>query len=695
MSVGSQLRYGLARLLMKSAGFAVVPDWVRHSFMSPTFKALTQEGYTKNAAFFGCVSAHAFSFPEPPLKIYDSDEDDAQVIPKHPLRQLIRMPNPLMGETELMIYTIVYLAIGGNAYWHKARPRPGGKVVELWPYHAGQVKPVPGGPTWVSGYEFDHGGGKTEPIPAEDIVHFKWPAPDPNQPWQAMPPLVAAAREVDTDNEATRYLFTLLKNDAVPRTVVKVPAERMLTEDEVRRVKAQWKERYGGDNRGDVAILEGGADVSRLSLDLEQLAFDALHHLSETRICAALRVPPVIAGLGDDPTYANSEQAYIRYTHGTLALLWRLVESEIERNLAPDFGGVVPRFDRMKVEALQENADGKSTRILNELKAGVRGLKEARRALGMQEDLAMDDVFVWSMAMLPQTQGSVIADASVPPAPPKPVITDVTPTPPALPAPPAADDQPAKATRTVPDTKAKQQAAKVGRALQRLRADVAKRMEQTVDGYFTQLADTVVERASKAWQPAVARKDLPPIEDLITAEDDGDLEIIARRYYAEIIAASWDTWNMALGTEIAFDLEDPAVAKALKQAGTRIKDIGETTRAEVQDLLSYGAEHGWTVGDLVRGTADRAGLRDLVEQTYQFRARAIARTELGTAQQIAGVERYTAAGLQNVLVLDGEGPNSDDICNQLNGTTQTLAWARANPLQHPNCVRAFAPAFEE
>ena len=120
-----------------------------------------------------------------------------------------------------MMTTAEYLALGGNAYWHKVRGRSG-RVVELWPYHAGNILPVPGGDTWIERYDFYEASGVKKPIPAEDIVHFKWPSIDPLQPWMAQPPLMAAAKDVDTDNEITRYLFALLKNDAIPRTVVTV-----------------------------------------------------------------------------------------------------------------------------------------------------------------------------------------------------------------------------------------------------------------------------------------------------------------------------------------------------------------------------------------------------------------------------------------------------------------------------------------
>jgi hypothetical protein len=102
---------------------------------------------------------------------------------------------------------------------------------------------------------------------------------------------------------------------------------------------------------------------------------------------------------------------------------------------------------------------------------------------------------------------------------------------------------------------------------------------------------------------------------------------------------------------------------------------------------------GWTIEQLINGVGDDAGLRDVVEETYRGRARTIARTELGTAQAVSTAARYRAVGVSQVVIFDGGGDDSDDICNQLNGTVQTLTWYEQHPLEHPNCVRAAGPYF--
>jgi HK97 family phage portal protein len=385
------LRKHAARTIVKAAGLPVVSPWVFDSFLTPTFTRLTRDGYQKNSALFACISALSFAFPEPPILVSQAGEP----LPDHPVRRLFTNPNPLMGEKELMLYTIEYMALGGNAYWYKVR-NGAGRVVQLWPYHAGNITPIPGGDTWIQHYEYDLGDGRTTILDTRDVIHFKWPAIDPDQPWMAQPPIRAAARETDTDNEATRYLFALLKNDAIPRTVIEMPTEADITKQESERIKEQWRERYGGDQRGDVAIMTGGAKVQRLSLNLQELAFEALSTIPETRIAAALRVPPIVAGLNaglQRSTFANYGEARKAFAQDTLIPLWRLVESELQADLIPEFDRrLTITYDTGQVEALQESEEERRAFLLSEFQSGALTLNEYRRLRGYA-DTDQGDVF--------------------------------------------------------------------------------------------------------------------------------------------------------------------------------------------------------------------------------------------------------------------------------------------------------------
>lgn len=381
----------------------IVPLWTSYSFITPTWGNLLTEAYKKNSAFLACISVYTRRFPEPPLRLYKDEEE----LDTHPTRILIARPNPLMGEAELWQYTIAYAAIGGNAYWHKVRNNEQ-QVFQLWPHHVGNIMPVPGGDNWISHYEYDAGDGRKQDIPAEDIVHFKWSLPDPQQPWLAVPPIIAAAREVDTDNEATRYLYNLLKNDAVVRTAFVLPADNpTLDAAQFDRLKGQIESGYTGDKRGRPALLEGGMDVKRLSLDLEEMAFEALHRIPETRIAAAMGVPAMLVGLQaglERSTYSNMEEAVSDFTRGTLSPLWRSFASEITHDDDLNPGrerGESVAFDLAHVGSLQEDENERWERYGKALDRGAITINEYRAFLGMEDLGAAGDIVLWKATSLP------------------------------------------------------------------------------------------------------------------------------------------------------------------------------------------------------------------------------------------------------------------------------------------------------
>jgi len=694
MRLMTRARYALARWAAKGMNWSYTPTWGARTVLNGAFQSLVAQGYQRNAAYFSCVSAHAFTFPEPPLHVYADEQEQSPALAAHPLRRLLARPNADMDEVAFASLVITWAAIGGNCYIHKERNRSGA-VIGLRPYHDGVMRAVPvddqdgigdASGSWVSHFMFRQRDGEEVQIDKADVIHFQWPSADPLHPWKAQPPIVAAAREVDADNEATRYVSALLQNDATPRTVLTQSDHMALTPDEKERMRAEWSARHGGDQRGGIAILEAGVKVERLGLNMAELDFAALHDIPEQRICAVMKVPSPVAGLGDDPTYANSEEASKRFTTDTRVPLWRRYAGAVQAGLVADFGGsVVVRHALDRVAALQEDAAAKSTRVFAGYTAGLFGFAESRAMLGVTQAPDPRDLFVMQLSreLVPLAQlAAPVAEAITVlpprqlPAPPRDVAND-----------PAEDAAP----KARPATKAS--GVRLARALQRVRREVAARMEPRIDAAFTLLADRVAARA-EATGKARETKELPDLAQLLLPGDGLELGGIFRVFVLEILRASWELWNQALDVELAFDERDPAVVQAVAQSGARIVGITETTREAVQALLVFGAGEGWTIDQLVRGVADRPGLRDVVAQTYRGRARTIARTELGHAQATATVERYQAMGVQRVTILDNGVEDSDPVCASLNGTVQTLAWYQANPLQHPNCLRAAAPFFE-
>lgn len=685
MNLFDQMRSWTIKAVKETRGaLSFIPAWVRTAWMDISFRNLVQGGYKSSSAVFACVRALTFSFPEPPMIVYEQTVNGEQpVASNHPLQQLIRKPNDDMGEAELMQFVITYAAIGGNIYLWKER-NAGGRVIALWPFSDGDMSPIPGHSTSegiVGGYEFDPGDGNKITLAKRDVIHWKWMI-DPDQPWRGMGAIAAAVKDVSSDTESSRYMYALLKNDAIPRVAVTLVPGDELTDAKAKRLRAAWKSKYGGENAGEIAFLEAGMTIQKLGLNMQELDIAALKDIPESRICASFGVPPVIAGLsvGLKRSDYGDGQARKSFTETTLVALWRNFASEMQNGLADEFGGgLAMRFDLIQVRALQENMNELWSRIDKAVAGGYLTRAEARRALGYTVTSA-DNVYRESLvgSWEPATGGSKTINKTV--------------------------------TKALFQNgegsihEAKTAFAAYGRSLQRIRKSLAPRMADDLDGYFSSLADRVVSRAGKALQMMIEKKaDLPGIDDLLTPKDVTDLEKVLKRWYVSIIEASWETINLSLGIKVAFDVNDPTVTAALAKAGGLIRgtakhpenEITDTIREQLRDALKYGNENGWSIQQLVRGDENQPGIRSIVEETYKNRVQTIARTELGNAQNAATSERYQANGVDNVGILDnGNEDDDDDECKVANGQVWTREYFDSHPLEHPNCTRCAYPIFE-
>lgn len=404
----NRIRMGIARLFLKAAGLNFVPSWVSAAWSDIAFKTLVGEGYKANAAVWACVRVWARGFPEPELHVWAEGPSGRERQLSHPARVLMARPNPAMGEDEFWGFVITYLALGGNCYVWKERSRSG-QVIALWPFHDGLVTPIPGQSSWIAGYDYNPGEeSQRRMLEPADVIHLSW-APDPMQPTRGLAPLVAAARAVDADNEALRYTFALLKNDAVPRTIL--TSALPLGPDQVKQLGAQWRERYGGDKRGDIAVVSGDITVSRVGANLAELAVEAIHNIPESRIAAAFEVPAVLAGLNVGLQRANalggSNTDSLRefFTESALVPRWRSVAGQFTAGLLPEFQtapGMTMEFDTSQVRAFEEDEISKRASVQAAIAGGWMTVNEGRAAMNLP-GVSGGDVFIRAINVIAET----------------------------------------------------------------------------------------------------------------------------------------------------------------------------------------------------------------------------------------------------------------------------------------------------
>jgi HK97 family phage portal protein len=706
------------------------PAWQRH-FWAPydEFEDVVEYGYKKNATVFACMTVLSWAFPEPELWPWErGDRNEYRILQGHPLRALMRQPNLDMGEVELFQFAITYAPLGGNAYFWKQRDQAE-RVKALWPLHDGQITPVPGMTTsegFTAYYVLDVPGDNEQynpfgldrhddmpgvAIPKSEMIHWKWMI-DPSHPHRGMGALEASAGDVAVGNEIRDYIYSFLKNDATPPIVVTLVEGDELTEGKAERLREQWIQSGGGDKRGMPRFLEAGMGVEQLMFSLREMEFGELRDGPDSSICMGFHIHPsvvgTLAGLSSSTFSSDYSEANKALAEQTLIPLWRSLASEFEQSLTGEIGygdDLVVRFDLSQVRALQESEKDIEERLGSAFDRGGITRAEYRRGMGYDADEA-DEVYKENLASIWVPRGKLREydpellgaeeerqggeEGSEEPEEPK-----------TLP-------QSHKGHKEIFDGHkgAMLLAEGVGVSLRRARRRLESRMAEEVEAYFGRLANSVVSRVRKGNLPQRHKGHKVRADELITAGDGDVLEALVKRFYVAIAEASWDTINLSLGVEVAFDAANPAVTKVLGVAGDRVKDILDTAKDALRDTLQYGQENGWDVDMLVAGDPEAGvpGIRDVVAETYKNRHRTIARTELGLAQNAVAVNRYDEAGVQQVLVLDDGFDNSDENCVWISGKVRPLAWTKSdhpgegpsgikNPLQHPNCVRAFAPYF--
>ena len=139
------------------------------------------------------------------------------------------------------------------------------------------------------------------------------------------------------------------------------------------------------------------------------------------------------------------------------------------------------------------------------------------------------------------------------------------------------------------------------------------------------------------------------------------------------------------GVDAVFDISNPFVKTVLELLAKNIKGVAETTKDEIRSLTDRATDEGWSIEQLQKA------IREKGEIASRSRATTIARTETGTAYNLGSVAAYRVGGITHVDVLDGD---DDEPCASANGARWTLDEAEANPLEHPNCTRAFSPVVE-
>lgn len=270
---------------------------------------------------------------------------------------IIQEPAPGMTTAGLLKRMEVVASIAGNWYgvviddqgrYGRAAAGPGKRIVELRPDWVTIIIDSPSGdPTApdarIVGYQYEptvsRGTRSAGPVifTPEQMCHYA-PEPDPGAQARGMSWLTPVIQEIEADQSASEHKRKFFQNSAMPSAMVALKdVGKKEFQDFVERFKAAHK---GSENVGKTLFLSGGADVTPLTHDLQQLDLKNVQGAIETRIAAASGMHPVIIGLsegmqGSSLNQGNFAAARRLVADKTMRHLWTEAASSLQRLVTP------------------------------------------------------------------------------------------------------------------------------------------------------------------------------------------------------------------------------------------------------------------------------------------------------------------------------------------------------------------------
>jgi len=386
----------------------LIPTWDKGkpTYLPVNYERLVKEGWRKSELIYACIMHKASTASQVTLKVYN--KKSGKVLADHPLAHLIRVPNPAMSEYDLWRATIIYQDLAGRAAFEKERNKAG-EVIRLWPLRPDWLHPIPGGPTMLQGYNYDVPGNPSQGLLPTDVLDIKMF--DPLDNYNTWPPAAVASRVGDVDNTATDYIKLFFEKGGTPPGIIKTTQK--LRDTEVDDVRRRWGNRYGGIAGWlQPAVLDRDAEYMPIGMTFKDMGFDVLDARNEARICAVLRVPPIIVGAKvglDRSTFTNYKEARVSWWEDTLVPIYVDFLSTIINNLVIEWPEVYVQWDFSNVPAMREDKVALWNRANEALRWGGITINEYREQIGFEKIDEKGDIFLRPLNMVQVTlEGEII-----------------------------------------------------------------------------------------------------------------------------------------------------------------------------------------------------------------------------------------------------------------------------------------------
>lgn len=224
-------------------------------------------------------------------------------------------------------------------------------------------------------------------VPAREVIHDRFNCLF--HPLIGLSPIYAAGLAAMQGHHIQENSAHFFRNGSKPSGVIEVPGT--ITDENARKLKANWDTGYTGENAGKTGLLSNGAKYSPISMSADDAKVVEQLQMSEKIVCSTFHVPAYKAGVGDLPSYDNIEALEQQYYSQCLQTLIESIELLLDEafELEDDAG---TEFD---VRALLRMDSERRIKTLGEgVKNTILTPNEARRSENLPPVTGGDELYL-------------------------------------------------------------------------------------------------------------------------------------------------------------------------------------------------------------------------------------------------------------------------------------------------------------
>jgi len=356
----------------------------------PSWSALVNQGAASAAgpfvdvrtaesisAVFACVQALAESTACLPFHVYQRGDDGVRVrADDHPLARVLRQPNDAQSGLAFRESMTAAVLLHGNAY-ARIETNGAGELVALHPMDPRSVS-VLRLPSGRYVYDYTDDDGKVSRLLDHEVFHLADRTDAGSIVGRSR---IAVARDQLGLALAQReHGAAVFRNGVFPAGVLEAPADRMISNEQMERLAANWNNRHvGTGNAGKTPLLLFGVQYKPVTIPLEDMQWVAAQKMAVEDVARIFRVPPTLIQDLSHGTYTNVIELgsqFVRYSLQRWLSMW---EAEVSRQLLGPIARRRYHAEHSVEGLLRGNPEARAAFYASAINAGWMTVDEVRR----------------------------------------------------------------------------------------------------------------------------------------------------------------------------------------------------------------------------------------------------------------------------------------------------------------------------